>query len=83
MTIHKSQGSEFDTVAVVCHDVNGRLLSKELLYTAITRAKTNVQLYSTPTAIDQAISQPTIRHTGLGVHEVGQGDGLNVKGRSV
>lgn len=73
MTIHKSQGSEFDVVAVVCHDVNERLLSKELLYTAITRAKQQVHLYSTSTALCQAINQPTIRHTGLGLHD-GVGD---------
>ena len=70
MTIHKSQGSEFDIVAVVCHDVNGQLLSKELLYTAITRAKQQVHLYSTPTALTQAINQPTIRHTGLRLHKM-------------
>lgn len=69
MTIHKSQGSEFDTVAVVCHQMNGQLLSKELLYTAITRAKKQVRLYSTPVALERAINQPTIRHTGLGLHD--------------
>ena len=70
MTIHKFQGLEFDIVAVVCHDVNGQLLSKELLYTAITRAKQQVHLYSTPTALTQAINQPTIRHTGLRLHKM-------------
>lgn len=67
MTIHKSQGSEFDTVAVVFNEENTRLLSKELIYTAVTRAKRAVQIYSTPNALTQAINTPTVRHTGLAV----------------
>lgn len=69
MTIHKSQGSEFAKVAVVCHDVNERLLSKELLYTAITRAKTQVDLYATPKALSYSVNRPTNRLTGLTLHE--------------
>lgn len=69
MTIHKSQGSEFAKVAVVCHDVNERLLSKELLYTAITRAKTQVDLYATPKALSYSVNRPTNRLTGLNLHE--------------
>lgn len=65
MTVHKSQGSEFDTVAVVFDDSNRRLLSKELIYTAVTRAKECVQIYTTPSALDIAITTPTIRTTGL------------------
>lgn len=65
MTVHKSQGSEFDTVAVVFDDSNRRLLSKELIYTAVTRAKERVQIYATPSALDTAITTPTIRTTGL------------------
>ncbi len=65
MTIHKSQGSEFDNVAVVFHEDNSRLLSKELIYTAITRAKKSVSIYSSEKALIQAINQPTIRQTGL------------------
>lgn len=69
MTIHKSQGSEFLAVAVVCHDSNARLLSKELLYTAITRAKEQVALYATPSALSLAVNRPTIRQTGLTLHD--------------
>ena len=72
MTIHKSQGSEFNTVAVAFDDDNQRLLSKELVYTAITRAKQCVHLYSTSPALLTAINTPTIRQTGLGVGECGQ-----------
>ncbi|MDO4895914.1 MAG: exodeoxyribonuclease V subunit alpha [Moraxella sp.] len=72
MTVHKSQGSEFEQVAVVCHDANERLLCKELLYTAITRAKMAVSLYTTPSALSQAVNNPTLRQTGLAIHEQGR-----------
>ena len=65
MTIHKSQGSEFEHVAITFDDSNMRLLSKELIYTAVTRAKKQVSIYSTPTAFARAISTPTERQTGL------------------
>ena len=65
MTIHKSQGSEFEHVAITFDDSNARLLSKELIYTAVTRAKQQVSIYSTKTAFARAISTPTERQTGL------------------
>lgn len=65
MTIHKSQGSEFDHVAITFDDSNARLLSKELIYTAVTRAKKQVSIYSTKSAFTRAISTPTERQTGL------------------
>lgn len=68
MTVHKSQGSEFEKVAVVFNDDSERLLSKELIYTAITRAKSKVAIYSTKQALLQAVNTPTIRQTGLLVH---------------
>lgn len=67
MTIHKSQGSEFNEVAICFDDSNERLLSKELIYTAITRAKKSVMIYGTPNAVLTAINKPTIRQTGLGI----------------
>ena len=39
MTIHKSQGSQFDTVAVLLPAPSSRILTRELLYTAVTRAR--------------------------------------------
>lgn len=65
MTIHKSQGSEFDHVAISFDDSNIRLLSQELMYTAVTRAKKQVSVFSTTSALTQALSTPTIRQTGL------------------
>ena len=39
MTIHKSQGSQFDTAAVLLPEPTSRVLTRELLYTAVTRAR--------------------------------------------
>lgn len=65
MTIHKSQGSEFDHVAITMDNSHARLLSKELIYTAVTRAKKQVTVYSSKQAFDTAVATPTQRHTGL------------------
>ncbi len=65
MTIHKSQGSEFGHVAITFDNSHARLLSKELIYTAVTRAKTQVTIYSIKHAFEKAIQTPTERHTGL------------------
>ncbi|OXL24822.1 exodeoxyribonuclease V subunit alpha [Psychrobacter sp. DAB_AL32B] len=65
MTIHKSQGSEFDHVAISFDDNNTRLLSQELIYTAVTRAKKQVSIFSTTSAFTRALSTPTERQTGL------------------
>ncbi|MGP9519529.1 exodeoxyribonuclease V subunit alpha [Psychrobacter sp. AOP7-C1-14] len=65
MTIHKSQGSEFDHVAITFDNSHARLLSKELIYTAVTRAKKQVTIYSTKHALEKAVQTPTERHTGL------------------
>ncbi len=65
MTIHKSQGSEFDHIAITFDNSHARLLSKELIYTAVTRAKKQVTIYSTKHAFEQAVQTPTERHTGL------------------
>lgn len=65
MTIHKSQGSEFEHVAVCFEDSNSRLLSQELIYTAVTRAKQKVSIFSTVSAFTRALNTPTVRQTGL------------------
>jgi exodeoxyribonuclease V alpha subunit len=65
MTIHKSQGSEFKHTAVVL-DANAlQLLSKELIYTAITRAKKAVSLLAAPSALAAAMTVKTARRSGL------------------
>jgi exodeoxyribonuclease V alpha subunit len=65
MTIHKSQGSEFDEVAIVLPDHASPVLSRELLYTAISRARRRVTLYGTPAVIEHAVTHRIERASGL------------------
>jgi len=65
MTVHKSQGSEFDRVAIVLPERPSRILSRELLYTAITRAKVGVSLYTSEASLRAAIEQRVERSSGL------------------
>ena len=66
MTVHKSQGSEFDAVTVVLPEKGCEgLLRRELIYTAITRTKECVDLWCTRPAFLSAVSSATERHTGL------------------
>lgn len=66
MTIHKSQGSQFGTVSVILPPVGSPLLTRQLLYTAVTRAKEGVHLYGTPESLVEAIETPARRASGLG-----------------
>ncbi|PIE44377.1 MAG: exodeoxyribonuclease V subunit alpha [Gammaproteobacteria bacterium] len=65
MTIHKTQGSEFDQVAIVLPDYDNELLSRQLLYTAITRAKTSVSVVASQAVWMQAVQRQAIRYSGL------------------
>ncbi len=65
MTIHKSQGSEFDHVVVILPPADSRLASRELLYTAITRARRLVTVVGDQAALAAAISQRTVRASRL------------------
>ena len=65
MTIHKSQGSQFDAVAVVLPDVSSRILTRELLYTGITRARERLTLVGTEASIRAAVRRPIARASGL------------------
>ncbi|WP_171525686.1 exodeoxyribonuclease V subunit alpha [Acinetobacter sp. A2] len=65
LTIHKSQGSEFSHTAVVLDAMAKNLLSKELIYTAITRAKKAVSLLVDAQALEQALNIRTRRSSGL------------------
>ena len=66
MSIHKSQGSEFDNVFVVLPDRDTRVLSRELLYTAVTRAKNKVVLVGSEETLRTAIGTTARRESGLG-----------------
>jgi exodeoxyribonuclease V alpha subunit len=65
MTIHKSQGSQFATVAVVVPDASSRMLTRELLYTAMTRARTTLMIVGSEAAIRAAVRRPIARASGL------------------
>ncbi|WP_423853250.1 exodeoxyribonuclease V subunit alpha [Acinetobacter guillouiae] len=65
LTIHKSQGSEFTHTAVVLDVAATRLLSQELIYTAITRAKSVVSLLVDRQAFIHALDTATTRMSGL------------------
>jgi exodeoxyribonuclease V alpha subunit len=64
-TVHKSQGSQFDAVAVVLPDAASPILTRELLYTAVTRARRRVVLVGTPAAVRAAVERPIARASGL------------------
>ena len=66
ITIHKSQGSEYDRVAVLLPpDADHRILSRQLLYTGVSRARTVLELWSTVASLEAALMQPTRRTGGL------------------
>jgi len=65
LTIHKSQGSEYEHVVVVLPERAGRLVTRELLYTGVTRASGRVTLVGSRAVIEAAIRRPIRRATGL------------------
>ena len=65
MTIHKSQGSEFSHTAIILDAYAEKLLSQELIYTAITRAKKVVSILATQKSLRAALTIRTVRRSGL------------------
>jgi exodeoxyribonuclease V alpha subunit len=65
MTIHKAQGSQFGTAAVLLPDRASRLLTREMLYTAITRAESQLILAGTEDAVRAAVERRVTRASGL------------------
>ncbi|MFW0790778.1 exodeoxyribonuclease V subunit alpha [Gordonia sp. CPCC 205333] len=65
MTIHRSQGSQFDVVTVVLPPERSELLTRELLYTALTRAKERVRIVGTSEALRAAVGRRVQRASGL------------------
>lgn len=65
MTVHRGQGSEFERVTVVLPPPGSPLLTREMLYTALTRAKTHVRVLATEAAVVQAVHTPVVRASGL------------------
>jgi exodeoxyribonuclease V alpha subunit len=65
MTIHKSQGSQADEVTVLLPQEDSRLLTRELFYTAVTRAKERVRVVASEAALRIAIERRAVRASGL------------------
>ncbi len=65
MTVHKAQGSEFDDVLVLLPAQRSRVATRELVYTAVTRARDHVTLAASADVLAAAIESPTRRRSGL------------------
>lgn len=63
MTVHKSQGSEFDSIVVVVPE--SRIMSRQLLYTAVTRAKRRITIATSPGSLQVAMAKGAHRISGL------------------
>jgi exodeoxyribonuclease V alpha subunit len=65
LTIHKAQGSEFDSVTVVLPPPGSPLLTRELVYTAVTRARSRVRIVGSEAALVEALGRRVQRASGL------------------
>ena len=65
MTVHRSQGSQFERITVVLPPAGSPLGTRETLYTAVTRATTHVRVIGSPEALVEAVGRPAARATGL------------------
>ncbi len=65
MTVHKSQGSQFESVAVLLPDPTSPILTRELLYTAVTRARQRLILVGGESSVRTAVDRPIARASGL------------------
>ena len=66
MTVHKAQGSEFDTVWLLLPTRPNRVLSRELIYTGITRARRELHVAGSAEVIEAALARHVGRWSGLG-----------------
>jgi exodeoxyribonuclease V alpha subunit len=65
MTVHKAQGSEFDDVLLLLPASPHRVLSRELLYTALSRARQHIAIVASASVVRAAAASPTQRRSGL------------------
>jgi exodeoxyribonuclease V alpha subunit len=79
MTIHKSQGSEFREVVVMLPEEENRLLNRQLIYTAVTRAKECVQIVASKNILVYALQSDYPRSSGLAamLRHAGRADGCD------
>lgn len=66
VTVHKSQGSEFERVLLILPPQPNPLLTRELIYTAVTRARTGVTVWGSEATLAAAIDRRVVRDSGLG-----------------
>lgn len=74
MSVHKSQGSEFDTAIVVLPERDLPILSRELLYTAVTRARKRVLLVGSEAVLRAAVQRTARRGSGLAERLLGDAE---------
>ncbi|TXH91460.1 ATP-binding domain-containing protein, partial [Thauera aminoaromatica] len=67
MTIHRGQGSQFDAVTVILPPAESPLLTRELLYTAVTRARHRIRVIGTQDAVRAGVERQVRRASGLRV----------------
>lgn len=65
ITCHKAQGGEYPNVIILCHSVNHRMLNREWLYTAVTRARDNVYIVCNNLGLEKALKTQKIKGTTL------------------
>jgi exodeoxyribonuclease V alpha subunit len=65
-TVHKAQGSEFDRVALVLPDEDMPLLTRELVYTAVTRSRRAVVVVGSASLLASALERRVVRTSGFG-----------------
>jgi exodeoxyribonuclease V alpha subunit len=65
LTVHKSQGSEFDRLLLILPDRDSPVLTRELIYTGLTRAREQVEVWGEESVFRQAASRRTSRQSGL------------------
>ena len=66
MSVHKSQGSEFDVVDLVLGEAASPLMTRELLYTGVTRARRQLRIHASEPALRAMIERRIQRDSGLG-----------------
>ena len=65
MTVHRAQGSQYDTVSVLLPDEGSAVLTRELLYTAVTRAVSRVRVIGSEEVVRAAVARQVVRASGL------------------
>lgn len=65
MTVHKSQGSEFDEVLLALPDEATPVINRALVYTAVTRARRRIELWGRQEVLEQAVGRAALRSSGL------------------